>query len=114
MEDRREIINPHDKMTIDFSDQEAAILAVFAVGNGRYGIVDKTGEDGMPLFVFGGFRPWYADRFGASADDQFDNITGRVIIALRSWRLEGERSSMSDPTSLARKIADQLERLPAP
>lgn len=49
-----EIANPSDKATIDCTNLLAAQLAVLIIGNGKYGIIDNAGENGMPPFILGG------------------------------------------------------------
>lgn len=102
---RREVTNPHDKITIDYSDPEAAQIAVLLVGGGAYGIADE-----MPIFILGGSEEWAQETYGKSLADFADTVSSeRVIKALRSMQLEHVRSSMSDPVGKAHGYADAME-----
>lgn len=94
----KEVQNPHDKIFIDVSDKEAACIAVIMCGEGWYGI-----EDTMPLFANDDFA---LENFGKFWQELFDSMDKlRVARALESMRLEGERSSMTDPVGWAHKTA---------
>ncbi len=100
----REISNPHDQAFICFDDPEAACAAVLIVGRGAYGIV---GDDGMPIFLFGGFDGWWEERFGhAFSREQIP--AARLKAALLSMRLTGRRSSITDFVGWAHEYAGQL------
>ncbi|MFI2810174.1 hypothetical protein [Microbulbifer sp. JSM ZJ756] len=106
---RREISNPSDKATIDCSDREAACLAVLILGQGKYGIIDDEGDQGMPIFVFGGVEEWIEDTFGKSIEQFQESVShARLAAALESVQLEGVRSSMNDFTGRAHQYAAQL------
>lgn len=113
----REVINPHDKMFIDYADRDAARLAVLFVGNGAYGI---EGEDGLPLLLFGSAEKWFAERYpGGGLQAVIESVSReRLILALRSMRLQSERSSLYDPVGAAQELADRLataeQHLPKP
>lgn len=103
---RREIINPHDKITIDYSDQEAADCAVIVAGEGRYGI---DGDDGLPLLLFGGHEEWCSKKHGCSIKELLERVgMHRLATALESMLVEGKRTSMSDPVGWAHKTAQQI------
>jgi hypothetical protein len=110
MTDIREVINPHDKITIDCSDMDAAQLAVLFVGNGKYGI---EGDDGLPLLLLGGSEEWSQKVHGKSMGEWSDSISEeRLKAALLSMELTGRRSSISDPVGYAHKIALTLKESP--
>lgn len=104
--DRREVTNPHDKITIDYTDKDAARAAVLWVGEGAYGI---EGEDGMPLLIFGAAETWIRDQYDKTIAEFFDTVSKeRLIVALKSMRLSHRRSSMSDPVGNAHRMAKAL------
>jgi hypothetical protein len=106
----REVINPHDSIFIGYADPEAAQVAVMVAGNGAYGI---EGDGGMPLFLIdgvAGMERWVGERYGTTLTDWIRRMDRkRLVVALRSMRLPGERSSMSAPVSHAHALADQIE-----
>lgn len=102
----REVINPHDKIFIEYSDKEAAQVAILLIGNGQYGI---DGDDGLPLLLFGGHEEWSEKTYGKSFDEWLGIISmERVALALDSMRIDGERSSLYDPVGNAHKMAKRI------
>jgi len=108
MSDIREISNPHDKVTIDYTDKDAARIAVLLLGSGRYGI---RGEGGMPVFILGGSAEWIKSEYGMDIDAWFDSVPAkRIVAAFRTISNTGRVTSMSDIVSFAHKYADFIER----
>ena len=104
--DIREVINPHDKITIDCADEDAARLAVLVVGNGAYGI-----ENCLPLLLLGGSEEWAKNTFGKSLQEWADTVSEeRLATALESMSLVGERSSISDPVGHAHRMAEKIRQ----
>lgn len=106
-ENRREVTNPHDKITIDYTDPEAAQLAIMIIGHGTYGV---DGDDGMPIFIFGGSEEWITKKYGKSLDEWAKTIDfKRIAKAMESMRIEdGERSSINDPVGYAHNYAKRI------
>ena len=103
MAEIRRVINPHDDITIDYSDMDAARLAVLLVGSGAYGI---EGNEGLPLLLFGAWRPWLKEKYNKSENELFDMVgIDRLATALESMALVGERSSTSDPVARGHELA---------
>ncbi len=108
---QRNMVNPHDKITIDDSDIDAARAAVLIVGEGAYCIEG----DAMPLFILGGADKWFMDTYGQEIGAWLNSITtDRLAAALESMTLHGERSSMSDPVGRAHKMAAKLREKQQP
>ena len=106
---RLEISNPSDKATIDCSNLLAARLAVLILSNGKYGIVDDEGGNGMPIFLFGGHDEWLQEKHGKNFEQAIKD-TPRIEIAdaLMSIKLDGERTSLNDFTERAHRMAELL------
>lgn len=105
-----EIANPRDKAIIDCTNLLAAQLAVLIIGNGKYGITDNTGENGMPSFVLGGINEWPIEKHGMSLEQALDATPlSEIIKALQSVKLCGERTSINDFTTRAHEIAKTLK-----
>jgi len=108
-EPRGEIVNPSDRATVSIADPEAACLAVLWVGRGAYGI--KSDELEMPLLIEGRINHWIRQRFGCSLEELLDRVSrSRLSSALRTFRLEGERTSLNDFVARAHALAEKLER----
>jgi hypothetical protein len=106
---RREVSNPSDYATIEYKDMLAACLAVCIVGNGKYGIVDDEGDQGMPIFLFGGHDEWFTSKFGMDFETAFAQTDKeKIAAALESMQLRGERSSMNDFCGRAHEMAKAL------
>jgi hypothetical protein len=106
MADIREVTNPHDKITIDCMDMDAARLAVLYVGDGWYGI---DGEGGMPILAMGASETWAKETYKKSLQEWAESIEAeRLATALESMQLVGERSSLSDPVKNAHEMAKQI------
>jgi len=106
---RLEISNPSDKATIDCTNMLAARLAVLILANGNYGIIDDEGDNGMPIFLFGGHDEWFKEKHGMTVSEALDAVPNSDIAdALASVALAGERSSLNDFTARAHKMADGL------
>lgn len=100
---RKDVINPHDKITIDCTNEKAAQLAVLIVGRGAYGIDDGV----LPVFLFGGGDEWCQKKYQMTLDELLDSTPILEIVeALESMELEGERSSTSDPVETAKYYAE--------
>ena len=81
-----ELINPSDKYTFIAEDFETAVLAVFLLGT-AYGAEPRDGGEEVPIFLFGGAKEWYAERFGRAPDDGLDEKKRTVADALLSFML---------------------------
>lgn len=104
---RKQVINPHDEITIDCTNEAAAALAIILIGNGWYGI------DGLvPVLAFGGIDKWLAETFGASdLNEWVDSVeSGDLAAALESMQHEGERSSISNPVAAAHDLAAKVRQ----
>jgi len=108
MPDIKELANPHDKITLDCEDIDAARIAVLLVGRGQYCIIG----DEMPLFLFGGHEQWFQKTYGKSLDDLSDSVDPmRVAAVLKSFSLvHGGRSSVNDPVGYAHHMAAGIEK----
>lgn len=78
MADIREMANPHDKITLDCADIDAARLAVLVVGNGKYSIVG----DEMPLFIVGGAEEWISKTYGVGIQEFYDSVSRERLAAV--------------------------------
>ncbi len=107
MDNRKELINLHDKITLDCSNVPAAQMAVLILGNGAYGIED----DVLPLLLFGTAEKWCQEKYGKSLDEWMDTIDlADVAIVFESFQLEHERSSVSDPVGRAHEYAVAIRK----
>jgi hypothetical protein len=106
---RQEISNPSDKATIDCSNLIAAHLAILILAEGKYGIIDNEGSNGMPAFLFGGHDEFFIKKHGLTVGEALDKISHHEIAkALDSIQLEGERTSQNDFKKYAHELANQL------
>lgn len=108
MTERREIINPHDCFTIDYSDPSAAQKAVILLGEGQYGI---DGSGGLPLLLIEGTEEtWCKTHHGCEFMAWWNSIDRqRVAKAMLSVRLEGERSSVFEMDKHAKKLGLMMQ-----
>lgn len=111
MKNEAEISNPSDKAFCCIDDWEAACLAVNMVGNGKYGLHSRQdGGKDMPIFIFGGTDNWWKKEFGMDRFKHLEEVGSyRIAQALKSFRLDGERTSMNDFTEYAHQLAKSLE-----
>jgi hypothetical protein len=106
MADIREVTNPHDKITIDYTDVDAARLAVLYVGNGWD---CNQGGEGMSILSMGAAENGAIKTYGTPLQNWADKIdAGRLATALESMQLQGERSSLSDPVGTAHEMAKKI------
>lgn len=106
---RREISNPSDYATIDCTDKIAASIAIVIMGQGHYGIIDDEGDEGMPIFLFGGHDEWFKGKFGKSFEEAIETTgISRIADALDTIQLDGKRTSMNDFTARAHRLAKEL------
>lgn len=102
----KEIINPSDKAFINVQDKEAACLAIALMSEGRYGI-----EETLSIFLFGGSDDWFIKEFGRNVEESFEHVgKHRISKALRTVRLDGERTSLNDIVERAINLADLIEK----
>ncbi len=76
---RREITNPHDRITIDYPDPEAADLAVIVVGQGSEVQVSEI-NDGGPAFP----------RVGKYAVHKMSPTSSGVLVYIKSKNESGQ------------------------
>lgn len=83
----REITNPFDIVTIDYSDVDAARVAVIMLAGGAYGIMGSGSDEGMPLFAN---NLWVRKIYGSTAQELADRVgPARIVAALQSVRCSG-------------------------
>lgn len=103
----RNVINPHDAITISYEDIDAARIALLVVGNGAYCI---EGDD-MPILRFGGGEEWCQKTYGKTMSEWFDTVSReRICTALESMALVGKRSSTTDPVGHAHELAESMRK----
>ncbi len=74
-----EIINPSDHYTIEAEDFEAAAIATLLLGEGSYGLRPEHDDgDELPVFLFGGFEEWWAERY-PGGEEFGDRIEARRV-----------------------------------
>lgn len=81
-----EFINPSDPYTFEAEDHETASLTVFLLGT-VFGAKPETGNDEVPLFVFGGAGRWFERKFDHSVTDGLKAKQLAVATALDSFML---------------------------
>lgn len=62
-----EIINPSDPYTIK-GEFKIVCLATCLLGEGSYALESESGDEHMPIFLFGGAMEWLKEKFGADFD----------------------------------------------
>jgi hypothetical protein len=103
-----EIINPSDKCYLTGAGEPLAGAGLF-LGRGKYALRGKNGEEGLPLFLFGGIEDWWKATFGRSFDSYMDTKPHAAIAdVLDTFRYAGERSSMNDIGKAAKANARAL------
>lgn len=109
-----ELINPSDKIFLDAMNLEIASCAMLLVGVGHYGL--KLGDDlVVPVLGMGRQRAaddWYIITFGRPVIDSLQYCSQHhlddVVACLRSFRLQGERSSLNDICGTAHSLAARM------
>lgn len=106
-----EIINPSDEVFMEHDDTKALFMAVVLLGRGQYGLKEVDGDFEVPLFLFGGIEEYCKEKFGINFTLVSNAVKGvDLIAALRSVRMNHERTSMNDIVKSARSYADVLEK----
>jgi hypothetical protein len=127
-----EIVNPSDPITIEADDLVIAQVATIILGRGRYGLTDESGNEVLPLFLFGGFDQWakknqfdvdkiMKERWAEIADCLETTVVvgiserRAILAAVGSHGKEAierfndeRRSSMNDISGYAHKIAERI------
>lgn len=104
-----EIINPSDKAFISGDDEIVVSVATMLFSLGKYGLQEVDGEYSLPILAFGGGEEWMNENGIDNNGEWMKKNKEGVIKALRSVRLDGERTSMNDIVSSANERADNLE-----
>ena len=81
-----ELINPSDPYTFLAESHEIAALTVFILST-MYGAKSKSGEEEVPLFLFGGSEEWYVEQFGRTPAEGIDALKKGIAEALDSFML---------------------------
>lgn len=99
---RYEIINPSDKCYIFAEDAKIAIISLFCLGRGMYGLRDETGN-----IVCGAMEPLQCV-FKMPDDQIADFIEAnklKIAECLESFQYHGEPTSLNNIGELAKKCA---------
>ncbi len=87
-----ELINPSDPYTFIAADKEVAALVI---GNLSLAFgaetKDRAEEDGVPIFIFGGFEEWYQEEFGRTPAEGLaakKNELGEALVSFMLGRFE--------------------------
>lgn len=81
-----ELINPSDPYTFIAENEEVATLTVFCIST-MYGAKSKDGRVEIPVFIFGGAKEWYKEKFGRTTDEGLNEEKENVKKALSSFML---------------------------
>lgn len=79
-----ELINPSDPYTFIAKSKEVAALVVANISL-AYAARPKSGEDDIPIFIFGGFEEWYRDEFGRDYKTGYSDLKEEISDALDSF-----------------------------
>lgn len=104
-----ELINPSDKIFFEAEDLEVATVAVGLVGSGKYGAHPKGDGPVVPIFLFGGWVDFCTEHFGKEPDYKDFTLMSRVATCLRTFRVDGERTSMNDICGRAQDWANKID-----
>lgn len=103
-----EVINPSDKCYLTGAGEALCAAGIF-LGRGRYGLCDKDGNEGLPIFLFGGLDEWWVKQYGHAFEAYMDTKPYAAIAdVLATFRYAGERSSMNDIGAAAKNIVKSL------
>lgn len=64
-----EIVNPSDKVIIESDDPLIAAIAVLTMSQGKYGLVNESGDRVLPVFLMGGHESWLREK-GINGDKE--------------------------------------------
>ena len=104
-----EIINPSDKAFLESDDFKTACISSILV-TAHHGLKQVDGELEMPPFLFGGVDEWWNDKFNESFETSLKNIDKKEIVkVLKSFQLNGERTSLRDFVKYAHELADRIK-----
>lgn len=103
-----EIINPSDKCFLTGAGEPLAAACLF-LGRGRYALRDKAGNEGCPLFLFGGHDVWWQETFGRTFDAYMNTKPyNEIAVVLETFRYDGQRSSLKNIGKAAKTTARSL------
>ncbi len=109
-----ELKNPSDPYTFLAVDFEVATLTVFSIST-LYGAEAKEGGESVPIFLFGGAKEWYVERFGRTPDEGREAKKEELAAALGSMmyggfedrrRYEAALTAITDPEKREKFIAE--------
>lgn len=103
-----ELINPSDPYTFMAETKEVAALTVFCLST-AYGAKSQTGEDKIPIFLFGGSREWYESEFGRTPSEGLMAEKENVAKALLSF-MYGHFEDRRRYEAALRAITDEEKR----
>ena len=79
-----ELINPSDPYTFFAQNEEVASLIVFCLST-MYGAKSKDKTIEIPVFIFGGAKEWYFEKFNRTPDEGLESEKEAVKIGLNSF-----------------------------
>lgn len=83
-----ELINPSDPYTFLAESHEVAALTVFLLST-AYGAESEDKNCDVPVFLFGGSREWYMEKFKRTPDEGLSCLKEEVGNALLSFVFGG-------------------------
>lgn len=85
-----EFENPSDPYVFTAESREVAALTVFIIST-AYGATPESGDENVPIFIFGGSAEWYAETFGRTPEVGFTALQQDVKESLESFMYGGFR-----------------------
>jgi hypothetical protein len=109
---RFEIGNPSDKCFVDAEDPKAAAAAITLLGHGQYFCKAEDGTDYPAFYVLGGDpQEIWKDKFGLTLNEYLAGSgLDAIIDCLKTFRYDGERSSMNNIGAAAKSWIKNLEK----
>jgi hypothetical protein len=102
-----EIINPSDKAYLEADDFKTACIASAMVCD-AHGLSQVDGKLSMPPLLFA--QGWFLNTFKESITESFEKADKKEIMkVLKSFKLEGKRSSLRDFVGYAHNLAGAIE-----
>lgn len=104
-----ELINPSDKIYYEAPDKIHSALATSLLSNSFGGKCLEDSKHDSPIFLFGGSQQWIEQESGITLAEFIRKNSESIYDTLKSFRYDGERTSMNRIVDFAHKYAQIIK-----
>ena len=105
-----ELINPSDAIFYDAPDAVHSAMATALLSSAYGGNCLENSEHSSPIFLLGGASEWIEEKSGLTPDEFIEKNAQTLHDTLKSFRYEGERTSLNRIVDRAHEYASAIQK----